>query len=200
MATLAHRLLSEANSPKPAGLRKTSRPLWGAGRYQDGARLLPSPLGKQAVGLAALARPPDTTTLHDSGELLTVCSWPERYWELREEQRGTGRVWGHRQHLPPPINALHCQAGAGHCSRWEKRLFFLSQPLMGRAGGGCWATRAGWKPTLTTLPLLSWSSAGLRGGKPSGSPRGYPWVPWPLDGFLTCWDAGHPQMDWKAHP
>lgn len=58
--TLAHRLLSEANSPKPAGLRKTSRPLRGTGRDQDGARLLPGPLGKQAVGLAALARPPDT--------------------------------------------------------------------------------------------------------------------------------------------
>lgn len=125
MATLAHRLLSEANSPKPAGLRKTSRPLWGAGRYQDGARLLPSPLGKQAVGLAALARPPDTTTLHDSGELLTVCSWPERYWELREEQRGTGVG---TQAAPPPTH--QCPPLSGRS--WpllplgEKALFSLA--------------------------------------------------------------------------
>lgn len=56
-----------------------------------------------------------------------------------------GWVWGDRQHLPQPINALHCQAGAGHHSRLEKGLFFLSQPLaerVERAGGGCWIEAA----------------------------------------------------------
>lgn len=117
----------------------------------------------------------------------------------RREATGDGCVG--TQAAPPPT--YQCPPLSGRS--WpllplREKALFLSQPLMGRAGGGRWATRAGWEPTLTTPPPPSRSPAGLRGGKPSGSPREYPWVSRPLDRFLTCWDAGHPQMDWKAHP
>lgn len=51
--TGAHHLLSEAKSPKPTGLKKTSRLRGPKEGTQAGAtRLLPSLLGKEAVGPA----------------------------------------------------------------------------------------------------------------------------------------------------
>ena len=102
MATLTHHLLSEANSPKPAGFEKTRRPSWGAGR-----RLRPEPgscparWGHRPRGRWLGHRGPPRHHAPGLRGVTTVCSRPERRWEPGVGRRGTG-VGG--QAAPPPAS------------------------------------------------------------------------------------------------
>lgn len=97
------------------------------GREVSGRSQAPAqPAGEAGCGAGGSGTAPrHTTTLQDSGELLTVCSWPRRYWEPGEEQRGTGVG---TQAAPPPT--YQCPPLSGRS--WpllplgEKALFSLA--------------------------------------------------------------------------
>lgn len=109
----------------------------------------------------------------------------------RRSGTGDPEQWGRgcarqRQHLPQPINALHCQAGAGHRSHWRKGSF-LSQPLMEGAGQEAGAAQrylaiqAGGSSPCPHLPLCTLPDS--TGGRvslarpPSLTPGGQPGPP-----------------------
>ena len=79
---------------------------------------------------------------------------------LGAQSPGGGRGETQEAAPPPPLNAPHCQAGAGRGSHLEKRLFFLPQLLTEQAGGACW-TEGAWSSkrdgsqSCPRLPLAS---------------------------------------------
>ena len=152
---------------------------------------------------------PGTATPREAGEggariqLQTARSRPEWHCGLGVQRWGMG---GARQRLPQPINALHCQAGAGHRSPLGEKALF-SVPATDGAGGwwvlerGRLVIRAGWEPASSTPPSPSLSPAGLRGGGEAFVvPEGVPGAPLPPDQSLTRQDAGRPQRHQKALP
>lgn len=79
---------------------------------------------------------------------------------LGTQSPGGGRGETQEAAPPPPLNALHCQAGAGRGSHLEKRLFFLPQLLTEQAGGGCctegaWSSKRDGSQSCPRLPLAS---------------------------------------------
>ena len=142
---------------------------------------------------------PGTATPREAGEggariqLQTARSRPEWHCGLGVQRWGMG---GARQRLPQPINALHCQAGAGHRSPLGEKALF-SVPATDGAGGwwvlerGRLVIRAGWEPASSTPPSPSLSPAGLRGGGGGlRGPRGCPWgspATRPIPNSSGCW-------------